>query len=106
MRQVNITSQFVRNATCPPGRARIDYFDARQRGFMLEVRCSGGKTFYQRYRDPRGRERQFRIGPADVLTLSQARRQARKVAAAVVLGDDPHARKQLIALGPAISGGS
>ncbi len=34
---------------------------------MLEVRCSGGKTFYQRYTDARGRERQFKIGPADVL---------------------------------------
>ena len=104
MRQINITSQFIRKSTCPPGRTKIDYFDARQRGFMLEVRCSGGKTFYQRYRDPRGRERQFRIGPADVLTLSQARRQARKVAAAVILGDDPHARKQLIRSVPQFQG--
>jgi integrase len=96
MRQVTITAQFVRNATCPPGRAKIDYFDAGQRGFMLEVRCSGGKTFYQRYRDQRGRERQFRIGPADLLTLSQARQRARKVAAAAILGDDPLARKAMM----------
>jgi integrase len=96
MRQVTITAQFVRNAACPPGRAKIDYFDAGQRGFMLEVRCSGGKTFYQRYRDPKGRERQFRIGPADVLTLNQARRRARKIAAAAILGDDPRAEKQLM----------
>jgi integrase len=96
MRQVAITPRFVRTATCPPGRSKIDFFDARQRGFMLEVRRSGGKTFYQRYRAPNGRERQFRIGPADVLTLGQARRQARKVAAAVVLGDDPHARRQQV----------
>jgi integrase len=96
MRHVTITAQFVRSATCPPGRAKIDYFDGGQRGFMLEVRCSGGKTFYQRYRDPKGRERQFRIGPADVLTLSQARQHARKIAAAVILGDDPLVQKELI----------
>jgi hypothetical protein len=28
------------------------------------VRASGGKTFYQRYRDERGRERQVKIGSA------------------------------------------
>ena len=27
---------------------KIDFFDIDQRGFMLEVRCSGGKTFYER----------------------------------------------------------
>ena len=43
---------------------------------MLEVRCSGGKTYYQRYTDERGRERQYKIGPADVLSLDQARRKA------------------------------
>ena len=44
MRHVTITAQLVRHATCPPGRAKIDYFDGAQRGFMLEVRRSGGKT--------------------------------------------------------------
>ena len=44
---------------------------------MLEVRASGGKTFYQRYTDARGRERQFKLGPAEILTLDQARRKAR-----------------------------
>jgi Arm DNA-binding domain len=60
---------------------KIDFFDIEQRGFMLEVRRSGGKTYYQRYTDERGRERQFKIGPADVLSLSAARRKARTTAA-------------------------
>ncbi len=53
---------------------------------MLEVRQSGGKTFYQRYTDERGRERQYKIGPADVITLDQARKKARVVLAQAVLG--------------------
>jgi integrase len=53
---------------------------------------------------PPGRERQFRIGPADVLTLSQARQRARQVAASAILGDDPHARKQLIRSVPQFQG--
>ena len=70
-----------------------------QRGFMLEVRASGGKTFYQRYTDNRGRERQYKIGPAEVLTLDQARRKARLVLAQALVGEDPqHQRRELRAI--------
>jgi len=96
MPKIRITRHFVDTVSCPPGRSKIDYFDIGQRGFMLEVRLSGGKTFYQRYTDTRGRERQFKLGPADIITLDQARRQARSVLAKAVLGDDPgHRRKEL-----------
>lgn len=60
---------------------------------MLEVRCSGGKTFYQRYTDARGCERQFKIGSVDVLSLSVARRKAREIVAQVLIGTDPRTRK-------------
>ncbi|MBN8958839.1 MAG: tyrosine-type recombinase/integrase [Rhizobiales bacterium] len=94
MPKVTLTTLFVRAAACPPGRAKIDFFDVDQRGFMLEVRSSGGKTFYQRYRNERGRERQFKIGPADAIRLEQARRKARQVLAEAVLGPDPQCRRQ------------
>lgn len=61
---------------------------------MLEVRSSGGKTFYQRYRDAGGRERQFKIGPANILTISQARRKARAVLAEAILGSDPQQERE------------
>lgn len=60
---------------------------------MLEARSSGGKTYYQRYIDARGRERQFRIGPSDVLGLAEARRKARAVVAQALIGTDPHSQK-------------
>lgn len=99
MPKTALTKSFVTNAACIPGRSKVDYFDVDQRGFMLEVRASGGKTFYQRYTDERGRERQYKIGPADVLTLDQARRKARIVSAQALLGDDPQdKRKELRAI--------
>jgi integrase len=61
---------------------------------MLEVRCSGGKTFYQRYRDGGGRERQFKIGSANVLTVTQARRKARTILAEAILGSDPQQERE------------
>jgi len=63
---------------------------------MLEVRSSGGKTFYLRYRDNRGRERQFKIGSARVLTAREARTKARGVLAEAVLGNDPQKERELL----------
>jgi integrase len=94
MPTVAFSAGFVRRISCLPGRRKVDYFDETQRGFMLEVRCSGGKTFYQRYTDERGRERQYKIGPADVLTLEQARRKARQVVAEALLGADPQQKRR------------
>ena len=62
---------------------------------MLEVRASGGKTYYQRYTDERARERQFKIGPADVLTLRQAKRKALQIKAEAILGGDPQEARLL-----------
>ena len=89
MPMVRLSPVFVRNASCHADNKKIDYFDTTMRGFMLEVRASGGKTYYQRYTDERGRERQFKIGPADVLTLQQAKRKATQIKAQAILGGDP-----------------
>jgi integrase len=94
MPKVRLSPAFVRNATCPDVAKKIDYFDVDMLGFMLEVRSSGGKTYYQRYTDERGRERQFKIGPADVLTLRQARRKAKQTKAAAILGNDPQTDRE------------
>ena len=93
MSRVELSVAFVRSAFCPAELKKVDFFDLKQRGFMLEVRRSGGKTYYQRYTDERGRERQFKIGPADVLPLSAARRTALKVQAQALVGDDPQNRR-------------
>ena len=72
----------------------MDYFDSKQRGFLIEVRSSGRKTYYQRYCDERARERQFKIGRADVLTAEKARRVGQSILAKALLGGDPQARRQ------------
>ena len=94
MPTVVLSVPFVRQAVCPTGRRKTDYFDSTQRGFLLEVRCSGGKTYYQRYTDERGRERQYKIGPADVVSLDQARRKAKQIVAEALLGADPQQKRR------------
>ena len=95
MPTIRLSPGFVRRVSCPYQLKKIDYFDTTMRGFMLEVRASGGKTYYQRYTDERGRERQFKIGSADVLTLRQARRRALQIKAQAILGGDPQEGRQL-----------
>src|SRR5512143_521751 len=94
MPMVRFSTKFVRSASCPADHKKIDYFDNTMVGFMLEVRSSGGKTYYQRYTDERGRERQYKIGPADVLTLQQASRKAQQIKAEAILGGDPQQARQ------------
>ena len=91
---VTLSAGFVRQAICASARKKTDYFDVTQRGFLLEVRQSGGKTYYQRYTDDRGRERQYKIGPSEILTLDQARRKARQVVAEALLGADPQQKRR------------
>lgn len=93
MPTVALSAKFLRSAKCLAGR-KTDFFDAAQRGFMLEVRSSGGMTFYQRYTDEHGRERQYKIGPPAVLTLEQARRKGRQICAEALLGADPQQKRR------------
>jgi integrase len=101
--KADLTSKFVQRAICAPGARKTNFFDASIPGFLLEVRQSGGKTFYQRYRNARGRECQFKIGSPDVLSLPQARKKARNVIAQALLGDDPQQRRQELRAIPSFS---
>jgi integrase len=96
MSRIKLTPRVVRDAQCAPAKRKTDYFDTSLPGFLLEVRCSGGKTFYLRYRDPRGRERQYKLGAASILTLAEARQKAKRALAQVLLGNDP--RERILAL--------
>lgn len=94
MPQVHLTAVAVRAAECPSDRRKLDLFDTEQQGFMLEVRASGGKTYYQRYINSFGRTKQFKIAPAGVVSLDDARRKAREIMAGVLLGGDPQAARK------------
>jgi len=103
MAKILFTPTFVKSTSCPPGKRKVEYYDERVPNFVLEIRGTGGKTYALRYSDRHGRRRQYRIGDAAVLTLAQAREQARKVQAELELGRDPQAdrerRRQVPTLG-------
>src|SRR4051812_43673025 len=86
MPKVHLTAAFVRKAACPIEAQKIDFFDTNLPGFLLEVRKSGGKTYYQRCNAHGAKRHQLRIGPANILSLTQAKRRAKNVAARSLIG--------------------
>lgn len=95
MPKATLDAAFVRNAICPEGQSRIEFFDTNITGFTIEVRCTGGKTYYLRYRDAYGRQRQHKIGDAKSISFDRARSAAERLRSQVVLGEDPAAAKMV-----------
>ena len=58
MPKEKLTAQFVMLAYCPEGRNKIEYYDTNVTGLTLEVRPSGGRTFWLRFRDGYGKQKQ------------------------------------------------
>jgi integrase len=89
MPKVKLTTQFVLNPPLPTAR-KIDYYDSSITGFILEVRSSGLATFYLRYRDLYGHQRQVKIGDAKSISLEQAKQKAKVLRSEVVLRGEPN----------------
>jgi len=94
MAQILLTQALVKTAVCPNDQTKQEITDKGCKGLILEVRQSGGKTYYLRYTNHRGKQRQYRIGNATVLTLSQARSKSKLALNQAALGQDPCEEKE------------
>ena len=96
MPKVLLTASFCAAATSHPGKRKTDYWmsGGDPPGLVLEVRESGNKTFYLRYQDPFGRQRQAKLANYGDVTFEQVRKLAKRLRSEVVLGGDPLAAKR------------
>jgi integrase len=91
---IELTQSFVETSACPTGRRKADYTDRCAKGLMLEVRATGGKTYYVRYTNERGKQRMYRLGDAAFLTLAQARKKCHAAQSRLQTGQDPCEEKK------------
>lgn len=78
-------------------------WDGELRGFGVRVMQSGLKTFILQYRNAEGRSRRMVLGRYGVLTVEQARDQARIRLGLVAGGSDPAQDKQELRAAPTVS---
>jgi len=77
------------DALVPPGTKQSVLWDTDLKGFGVRVLPSGLKTFIVQYRNSEGIKRRINIARYGVLTVEQARDQAKLKLAAVIGGEDP-----------------
>lgn len=89
-----LDAAFARTATCPVGKKKIDYYDTTITGFVLEVRASGGKTYYLKYFTEDRQQRQYKIAAYGDVTFDKARRAADRLRSQVRMEGDPAAQRE------------
>ena len=94
MPRIQLTAASCADAACRYGKKKTDYWDTIVPGFTLEVRSSGGKTYYLRYTDPHGKQRQIKIGKFEAVKFRAAKEKARKLRSEVELNGNPAERKE------------
>ena len=94
MPKVQLTAAFCAIAQCEPGKRKTDYYSDAQIGFGLECRASGGKSYFQRYFDQHGRQRQVTIAGHSEVKFEDAKKAAQKIRSEAVLGGDPAGKKE------------
>jgi integrase len=93
MPKVHLTPSLIKNATCDKAKRKTDLFDISTKGLMVEVRETGGKTYYLRYRTVRGHVCQLKLADARDVTLAQARQLADQTRNSIAMGADPKEAK-------------
>ena len=92
MPKVQLTAAFCATAQCEPGKRKTDYYSDTYIGFGLECRASGGKSYFQRYFDQHGRQRQVTIAGHNEVKFEDAKKAAKRIRSEAVLGGDPAAK--------------
>jgi len=73
MPKVTITNEFIKKVKPPTTKAKEQYFDNELSGFMIEVKGTGSKTYYYRYRE-QSKQKMKRIGSTEELSLEEAKK--------------------------------
>jgi integrase len=90
MPKTQLNSGFLQMlSTHRPSRGIRNFFDTDLTGFLVEVRPTGGATYYFRYRDAQQRSRQVRIGRVGEIDIEEARADAHRIRKMVSHGGDP-----------------
>lgn len=94
MPKVKLDATFCLTIQHDGGERQNDYYCTVTTGFVLEVRPTGGKTYYFRYSDAYGKAKQIKIAGYGDITFDKSKKEAQRLRSVVALGGDPKADKE------------
>jgi hypothetical protein len=71
--KISFNKRSIQQLKCTSAQGREFYRDTDCRGLCIEVRSTGGKTYYLSYRDARGAQRLHKLANAADVSPQQAR---------------------------------
>jgi len=89
------TKATIRKMQCPPGRTEQFFWDASSRGLGIRALISGRRTWIFQYRDQHGRTRRIALGDVSLVSLDDAREEARRKAADISHGANPSVERKV-----------
>ena len=89
-----LTPADIAKLSCPPGRKSIQHpVDPQVPGLLIEIRHTGSKTYFLRYRDADNATRYHKIARSMDLSLSAVKKEALRLRSGIVLKQYPGADK-------------
>lgn len=95
MALMQLTPHGVTRLICPEGRQHLAVFDTQMRGLYVDVQASGRMAYRVRYQQNK-RTRYLTLGDARVITVDEARQEARQVLRQVRAGADPRITRGVV----------
>jgi integrase len=93
MPAIKLTEKAIAKLAVPERGQQVLYWDAEVKGFGILVSGATAKRTYVVQRSINGRTRRVTVGPANVLSLDQARKRAEEILADFYRGIDPKAAR-------------
>lgn len=101
--KIKFTKKSVADLVCNNSHGRQFVRDTDCRGLCVEVRSTGGKTYYLTYRDERSNQRTHKLANAADVTPQQARVLCERVRAKIAMGTDVAAEREQLRTAPTVA---
>ena len=100
--KIQFTQRNIDSLACKNPQGREFYRDTDCRGLCIEVRSTGGKTYYLSYRDARGAQRLYKLANAADVKPQQARQLCERARSKLAMGTDIAQQRQQLRTAPTV----
>ena len=101
--KIKFTKKAIADLTCTNQHGRQFVRDTDCRGLCVEVRSTGGKTYYLSYRDERGNQRTHKLANAADVTPQQARELCERTRTKIAMGTDVAVEREQLRAAPTVA---